>query len=166
MISWGMGCCGPGVGDLAKLRALTGPERRLLLVCLVATPFVAAGLAIFGFKRLHAVMARRSRSRSARFLTAQAAEARARSAAKVVAIAAGRGPVRATCLRRSLLLWWLLRCDGIETVLRVGVSRDSATLHAHAWVEYLGRPVNDADDIALRFPAFDQDLGASPERAS
>ena len=152
--------------ELAKLRALTGPERRLLFVCLVATPLVAAGLAIFGFKRLHAFMDRWSRSRSARIFTAQAAEARARSAAKIVAIAAARGPVRATCLRRSVLLWWLLKRDGIETVLRVGVSRDSATLHAHAWIEYLGRPLNDADDIALRFPAFDQNFGASPGRAS
>ena len=152
--------------ELAKLRALTGAERRLLLVCLVATPVVAAGLALFGFRRVHTVMARRSRPRSARFPTAQAAEARARSAANVVAIAAGRGPVRATCLRRSLLLWWLLKRDGIETVVRVGVNRDAGTLNAHAWVEHLGRPVNDADDIALRFPAFDQDFGAAPERAS
>jgi len=154
------------VSDLAKLRALTGPERRLLLVCLVATPIVAAGVAVFGFKSVRAVMARRPRPRNARFLTAEAAEARARSTAKVVAIATGRGPVRATCLRRSLLLWWMLRRDGIETVLRVGVNRDSATLHAHAWIEYLGRPLNDVDDIALRFPAFDRDFGASPKHAS
>ena len=111
-------------------------------------------------------MASRSRPRRTRFFTAETAEARARSAARVVAIAAGRGPVRATCLRRSLLLWWLLRRDGIETVVRVGVNHDDGSFNAHAWVEYLGRPVNDADDIALRFPAFDQDFGASPERAS
>lgn len=152
--------------EFAKLSALTGPERRLLFVGLVATPFVAAGLAIFGYRRMHAAMARRSRPRNARFSTAQSAEARARSAARIVAIVAGRGPVRATCLRRSLLLWWLLRRDGIETVLRVGVSRSEGSFNAHAWVEYLGRPVNDADDIALRFPAFDQDFAASPERVS
>jgi hypothetical protein len=154
------------VGDLAKLRALTGPERRLLLVCLAATPLVSAGLAILGFRKFHAVIARRSPLRGAKFPSGQAAEARARSVARVVAIAAGRGPVRATCLRRSLLLWWLLRRDGIETVLRVGVNREGGTLSAHAWVEYLGRPVNDADDVALRFPAFDQDFAATPERAS
>jgi hypothetical protein len=154
------------VSDLAKLRALSGAERRLLVVCLVATPFVAAGLALFGFRRMRAVMERPLPPRSKRYPTAQSAEDRARSAARVVAIAAGRGPVRATCLRQSLLLWWLLRRDGIETVLRVGVNRDHGALNAHAWVECLGRPVNDADDIALRFPAFDQDFGASPERTS
>lgn len=161
-----MGCCGSGVSDLAKLRALTGPERRLLLFCLAATPFVSTGLAILGFRRTHAVMVRRSLPGPARFGTEQEAEAWARSAARVVAIAAGRGPVRATCLRQSLLLWWILRRDGIETVVRVGVNREDGKLNAHAWVEYLGRPINDADDIALRFPAFDQDFGASPERAS
>ena len=154
------------MGDLAKLRALTGAERRLLLVSLAATPLVAAALSIFGFRRLHAAMASWPRPRSARFPTGQAASARTLSTAKAVAIAAGSGPVRATCLRRSLLLWWLLRREGIETVLRVGVNRESGTLHAHAWVEYLGRPLNDADDIALRFPPFAHDFVAPPERAS
>jgi hypothetical protein len=154
------------MGDRARPRALTGAELRLLAVSIAATPLVVAGLSILGFTRLQSAMARWPRPSQARFKTEQAASERARSAAKVVAIAAGSGPVRATCLRRSLLLWWLLRREGIETVLRVGVNRDSGVFRAHAWVEYLGRPLNDADDVALRFPAFAQDLGASPERAS
>jgi hypothetical protein len=152
--------------ELAKLRALTGAERRLLVVSLAAIPFVSAGIAIFGFGRCHAVMARWPRPGRARFPTAAAASARAQSAAKVVAIAAGRGPVRTTCLRRSLLLWWILRREGIETTLRVGVNRDGGTLNAHAWLEHRGKPLGDADDIALRFPAFAEDFAASPARAS
>ena len=152
--------------DLARLRALTGAERRLLLASLVAMPLVAGGLSIFGFRRLHAAMARWPRPRSSRFRTEQAASARAESAAMVVTVTAGRGPVRATCLQRSLLLWWLLERDGIKTILRVGVNRESGSLHAHAWVEYMGRPLNDADDIALRFRPFQRDFGAFPERAS
>jgi hypothetical protein len=152
--------------ELVKLRALTGAERRLLIVSCAATPLVAGSLSLFGFRRVHAAMARWPQPRSVRFPTAEAASARAESAARVVAIAAGRGPVRATCLRRSLLLWWLLRRDGIETILRVGVNRDGGSLHAHAWVEYMGRPLNDAQDIALRFPAFERNFGARPERAS
>jgi hypothetical protein len=152
--------------ELAKLRALTGAERRLLIVACAAMPLVASGVSVFGFRRLHAVMARWPKPRSARFATPPARSARARSIAKIVAIAALRGPVRASCLRRSLLLWWLLRRDGIEAVLRVGVNREGGTLHAHAWVEHEGRPLNDADDVALRFPAFAYDLGASAERAS
>jgi hypothetical protein len=152
--------------DLARLRALTGAERRLLIVACAAMPLVAVGLSVFGFRRLHAVMARWPRPRRAPLATEQSLSARARSTAKIVAIAAHRGPIRASCLRRSLLLWWLLRGEGIETVLRVGVNREGGTLRAHAWVEHAGRPLNDADDVALRFPAFEHDLGASAERAS
>ena len=152
--------------ELAKLRALTGAERRLLIVACAATPLVAGGLSLFGFRRMHGALARWPRPRSARFKTPGAALARARSVSKIVSIAAGRGPFRATCLRRSLLLWWLLKRDGIETILRVGVNRENGTLHAHAWVEYMGRPLNDADDIALRFPAFERNFGASPRGAS
>jgi len=148
--------------DLAKLRALTGVERRLLLVSLAAMPFVASGVAILGFGRTRAILARWPQPLALRFPTDESARARAQCVAKVVAIAAGRGPVRTSCLRRSLLTWWLLRHDGIETVLRVGINRDGGTLRAHAWLEHRGIPLNDTDDVALRFPAFAQDFGASP----
>jgi hypothetical protein len=152
--------------ELEKLSALTGAERRLLLVSLAVIPWVSAGLAAFGFGRMRAAMARWPHEGRGRFATAQAESARAASVARVVAIASGRGPIRTTCLRRSLLLWWLLRRDGIETVIRVGVNRDDGTLRAHAWVEHRGQPLNDAADIALRFPAFAQDFGTQPAGAS
>ena len=49
--------------------------------------------------------------------------AQARSAARMTTIAANRGPYRATCLRRSLLLLWLLRRRGITASIRFGVRR-------------------------------------------
>jgi hypothetical protein len=152
--------------DLGKLRALTGAERRLLAVSLVTLPFIAAGLELFGFCRTRAALARWPRVKAARDHTAEAEAARALSVARVVAMAAGRGPVRTTCLRRCLLSWWILRWDGIETVIRVGVRREDGTIHAHAWIEHRGKPLNDAEDIALRFPAFAQDFGASPAGTS
>ncbi len=152
--------------SLDRLRRLTGSEKRLLAVALAVTPLVAAGVAVFGLRRVHAAMARWPQSQSGRFPIERAALARARSVAGVVAIAAGRGAVRARCLARSLVLWWLLKHDGIETTLRVGVNRDGGRLRAHAWVEYLGRPLNDARDIALHFLPFERDFGASAEHAS
>src|SRR5882672_462132 len=114
--------------ELAKLRALTPAERRLLIVAFAATPLVAGGLSVFGFRRWHAAMSRWPRPRSARFSTERAASAKAVSVSRVVDIAAGRRPFRAGCLRRSLLLWWLLKRDGIETILKVGVNRENGTL--------------------------------------
>ena len=44
-------------------------------------------------------------------------------------------PIRATCLRESLVLYALLRRRGAAPRLCVGVRKDGATLAAHAWVE-------------------------------
>jgi hypothetical protein len=152
--------------ELAKLRAMNGAERRQLAFSLAATPLVASSLALFGYRRTHAALSRLPGPRASRFSSAAEASVRARSVARVVAIAAGRGPIRATCLRRSLLVWWLLGRDGIETQLKVGVNRASKGLQAHAWVEFMGRPLGEPDDVAERFLPFAKDFGAPPERTS
>jgi len=152
--------------ELAKLRALDGAERRLLAIALIALPLVAAALAIAGYLRVHAALSRWPRVSPARFDGEGARSARAQRVARVVVIAAAHGPVRTTCLRRALLTWWLLRREGIETVVRVGVARTRGALDAHAWVEYLGRPLGDADDVAARFAPFERDFGTPSERAS
>jgi len=154
------------MGALAKLRALTGAERRLLIVSAAAIPVVATALATAGFARTQSWLARWSRPRDTVRLSDELAAGRARAVARVAAIAAGRRPIRATCLPRSLWLWALLRREGIETVLRVGVNRENETLKAHAWVEHCGRPLIDAEDVATRFPAFERDFGVSPARPS
>lgn len=150
--------------ELAKLSALTFPEKRLLAFSLLATRIVTVSLALFGYRRTHAVLSRWPRPRARSFSDESTRLARAKSVARIVNLAAGSGPVRATCLRRSLLLWWLLRRDGIETVVKVGVHRGGdGALDAHAWVEYLGLPLNDTDDVADRFIPFERDFGAPPE---
>lgn len=55
------------------------------------------------------------------------------------------------CLTRSLVLQWLLRRRGVLTDLRIGVQLSNGQLHAHAWVELAGHPLNDAPDVAERF---------------
>ena len=73
----------------------------------------------------------------------------------MVNIAGRYAPGPATCLTRSLFLSWLLRGWGVSCELRIGVRLNDGALEAHAWVEHLGMPINDADDIALRFAPFD-----------
>jgi len=153
--------------ELAKLRALTFAEKRLLALSLLATPVVSSSLALFGYRRTLAALSRWTQPHPRPFADESDRLSRATSAARIVTIAAGSGPVRATCLRRSLLLWWLLRREGIETVVKVGVQRGvGGALDAHAWVEYRGRPLNDTDDVAERFLPFERDFGAPPEALS
>jgi hypothetical protein len=66
------------------------------------------------------------------------------------------------CLPRALCLRWLLGRHGIETSLRIGVSKRRGDLVAHAWVERDGHPVGDVEDVRDRFALL---RGASPRLA-
>lgn len=93
-----------------------------------------------------------------------AAETRAdpRQIAWLVERAARTIPWPATCLRRSLVLWALLRREGVDSELRMGARKDSGMFQAHAWIEWNGRVLNDRKDVAKLYPAtFDEPRTAS-----
>ncbi len=75
--------------------------------------------------------------------------------AKMVNIAAGHSPFVATCLHRSLVLWWLLGREGFASNLRLGAQKTEGHFEAHAWVEYQGTVLNDTEDVQQRFATFD-----------
>lgn len=57
-----------------------------------------------------------------------------------------------TCLPRSLALKALLRRQGAEADLRIGVRRDAGRLLAHAWIEQDGTPVDEPADLGSFAP--------------
>ncbi len=72
----------------------------------------------------------------------------------MVSVAANNGPYRANCLKRSLATWWLLQRRGIDAELNIGVNKDEEKFNAHAWVEYMGNTLVEADDVTERFSTF------------
>jgi hypothetical protein len=48
---------------------------------------------------------------------------------------------RATCLTQALVLHILLRREGLQSRIRIGVSKDAGHFEAHAWVESQDRVV-------------------------
>ncbi len=84
----------------------------------------------------------------------QATVYQAHVTAKMVTVAAQRGPFRASCLPQSLVLWWLLRRQGIDNELRFGVRKNPDRLEAHAWVELSNTVLNDRADVSRRFLPF------------
>jgi len=76
-----------------------------------------------------------------------AAAAEVRRLDRLVRIAARRHLYPMTCLRRSLVLQWLLRRAGIPAELKLGVRREGDGIAAHAWIEYLGQPVGEPEGI-------------------
>ena len=134
---------------LAKLRALSWPERRMLLAAMAWMPLFWLGLHGLGLRRFQAWL-QRPRLLSESDLPL----AEIRGMATTVNRAARLVRIPANCLTRSLLLGWLLRRRGVASQLRIGVKMNNGSLEAHAWVEYAGIPINDQPNVGEQFAAF------------
>lgn len=67
-----------------------------------------------------------------------------------------------TCLRRSLVVWWMLRWERIPSTLEIGVQTANSTT-SHSWVAHHGEVINDAPDIAQHYPLIFSDV-LDPEK--
>ena len=103
--------------------------------------------------------ARRCGSDWTRHAVPDAAMSYALRLGRLARIAGRYVPANGSCLRQSLLVWWLLRRKGLPAELRIGVQKQEG-FAAHAWVELARQPVNDAPDVAERFAPFDGSLSA------
>jgi len=138
---------------IAKFRALSWPERKLLFYSMLLLPLFWVGLRVFGLPRLRGWL-----NGSARIDQPPRTREDLEAMGALVNIAGNHAPWPSTCLTRSLLLGWLLGRRGVRSELRIGVRLDEGRLDAHAWVEYEGKPINDAFDVATRFAPFDEPL--------
>jgi hypothetical protein len=139
------------VGRLAKFAQLPPEERGLLVRAWVLFLAADAGLLLLPFTSLLKIGEVASGGRS----SAMPSSLSIPRLGRLVDIAGRYVPGRATCLKRALVLSWLLRRRGIASTLRIGVARRDGVLAAHAWLERDGEVVfgHDGCDFAPLFPA-------------
>ncbi len=123
-----------------KFFSLPRDERSMLLAALGGLPLVAAGVYLFGYKRMRTLLSG-AKARSLHLSDSHRAEAQ--RVAHAVALAARHGLVQGTCLSRSLLLWRMLGRRGISAEIRFGVRAGVAAMEAHAWIEQDGISLDD-----------------------
>jgi hypothetical protein len=134
----------------ARWRELAAGERQLLLGLMAALPVVAVLLRLSGLMRTVRLLEHTSGNAAPR--RADAAEVKdAQRLAELAAVAGRRGPIRATCLRQALLVYWLLRRRGFLPELRVGARKDGDAFAAHAWVELEGVPLGKGESAHVPF---------------
>ncbi|MBP6824689.1 MAG: lasso peptide biosynthesis B2 protein [Acidobacteria bacterium] len=137
------------MNKLAKLKAMSGNERRLLLQAWLLLPVVRIMLWLAGYRRTFAslkFLLRLSGDQNDANLAETASRDWHQQAAtfgRLVNGAATHSLIVVNCLPRSLVLWWMLRRAGLAVDLRIGVQKEADVFAAHAWVEYAGVPVND-----------------------
>jgi hypothetical protein len=137
-----------------KFCGLTWGERWLLLQAAVFLLAIAAALHIMNFQQMRSLLARFSPDPHE--ASGDAAMQKASVTSRLVQAAAGRMPFPITCLVRSTALWFMLRRQGIDSEIRIGVNQEDGAFHAHAWVEIENTVLNDRADIHSRFIPFDK----------
>ena len=151
---------------------LEATSRELLCQSLLLLPLVALSLRHAGVKRTQTALLwlipasawsdkkQSDKEQSDKKQTAkrQAMAARTATTARMVSIAATYYQPWANCLKKSLVLWSLLRQQGIYSEVKIGVRRDEGKFEAHAWVEYEGKVLNDLRDVGDRFAVFERSL--------
>lgn len=139
--------------NLAKFRALSAAQQRIVVQAAFLLPCIWIGLQLFGLGRLQ-----RWRQHPPRPAATTLALDAIMAMGNLVNIAGRHALCPVTCLTRSLLLDALLRRRGVASQLRIGVRLAQGVLDAHAWVEVAGVPVNDRPDVDEQFAAFAEAL--------
>jgi hypothetical protein len=132
---------------------LSRHERKAFCLALFALPLTALLVKVYGVQRTWTKLTPKSAGHSALPVSSQLTAGR--EVARMVSVAAHRGPYKATCLTRSLVLFWLLRRQGLPCELMIGTQLTGGLLSAHAWVELFGTPLNDKETVGEEFKAFD-----------
>jgi hypothetical protein len=80
---------------------------------------------------------------------------RVKLAVRMVNAAARYGLGQASCLEKSLALWWLLQREGMTSSVRIGARKLSGRFEAHAWVERDGVALNEPVEGHQHYATFD-----------
>ncbi|HXN24440.1 MAG TPA: lasso peptide biosynthesis B2 protein [Candidatus Dormibacteraeota bacterium] len=135
---------------------MPGAERGILLRAFILLPVVAKSLRLIGFNRTESFL---NRLLPPRCSFSQQPEARqlihAQRIAHLVRAGVRNGISAPNCLDESVALCWLLRRQGVDAELRIGVCKENGKFEAHAWVAFAGVTLNETDVPHERFAAFD-----------
>ena len=116
---------------------LTGSQRVGLVAIMFALIPIAAALRLFGYRRTRRWLERHAPNAGSRCASPDDLAA-AQGLARLASIAGRHSLIEVTCLRQSLLVFWLLRRRGLNAEIKLGVRKQDGTLDAHAWVELDG----------------------------
>lgn len=141
-------------GRFARWLQLPTGERWLLLGLMGGLTAVSILLHAFGVVRTRRWLERNSRNAGTRAARPEDLQS-AQRMARLADIAGRHGAITATCLRQSLLIYWLLRRRGLAPELKIGVRKELAAFDAHAWVELQGAALGQTELAHAPFPDRD-----------
>jgi hypothetical protein len=146
-----------------RYRALDPQARTLFWRAAVLLPQIALSLRFSGFKTTKENLERKLSTAPRNSVQGSESAADAvQKTCRMLQAAVHYGIVHPTCLPQSLALWYLLGRQGISSDLRIGVRKLSSKFEAHAWVEYQGLALNQAEEQHQHYSAFDAPFSDLP----
>lgn len=147
---------------LGKLKQLTSNERFLLAWAVFLLPILNLGLVVLGYYRLRRILEKIiPLKKHEPYLSDSEIIFQAGKIAGVVSIAADHGFIRASCLRKSLMVWTVLRTRGVQSDICFGVRVTNSQLEAHAWVEYMHKVINDSESVIQEYSVLRDEMPAT-----
>ena len=144
---------------LRRFSALERPARRLFLRGAVLLPIVSLSLKTRGFRVTQSKLESSLKKKAAEQNPAEQTNRMALTV-RMVHAAVRHGIGHPSCLEESLVLWYLLGRQGIESALRIGIRKDDGEFGAHAWVERDGVALNQPDSQHQHYAAFDAEISS------
>jgi len=131
-----------------KFLRLPWELKRFVLQSVLILPVTYAGLGLFGFKGLLAGI---------QYLAPVGGRVPDRCPEEIgtyvhlFSAVVRRCPLPLQCLGRSVALCWLLRLQGIDAKVHIGVRKEHDCLDGHAWVQSGDLVINDTDDVGEHY---------------
>jgi hypothetical protein len=122
---------------------LSGPDRATVFRAAISLTATWTALRLIGFRRWKNYLARFAPQPAAPAALDPALLPLALHITRLASAAARHLFFRTNCLEQAMTLRFLLHRRGIAADLRFGARKESAHLEAHAWVAYLGVPLNE-----------------------
>lgn len=148
--------------SLQRYRALDRESQRTFWRAAFLLPLARASLRWRGYNETYASLHTRLEPTAPPAAASTDMTEQARRTCRMVGAAQRRLPGKFTCLEESLVLWYLLRGQGIAARLRIGVRKINEKFEAHAWVEYGGEALNQPDQLHRHYAAFEREITEPP----
>lgn len=146
-----------------RYRALDAETRKTFRRAVVLLPLIGVSLRARGYKKTQVYLQKRLDGVTALQAQQERNTANVENTCRMVRAAARYGLGHPTCLEESLALWYLLRGQGTAANLRIGVRKLADKFEAHAWVEWQGAALNQADKMHHHYAAFEGEFSSVPK---
>lgn len=151
---------------LQRYRALDPEARKLFWLSVRLLPLITLSLRFRGFKKTSRALQKKLPLSPPQEMTKEQRAEKVERTCRMVRAGAHYGIVHPTCLVESLALWYLLQRQRLSARVRIGVRKISEKVEAHAWVEFDGVALNQAEGAHQHYAAFDSGFSDLPGESS